>query len=232
MISALKEHQRWKEALLLGALCGVCFTVSVARAALTHSKMYLFLNWNLFLAFIPWMISTLIVIKPGLRKSKVLIAVLLALWLLAFPNAPYILTDLFHLNAGNKAPVWFDLVLVILFAWTGLLFGFLSLADLEGIFLRKLPGWMVVVLSSCMLFLGSFGIYLGRYLRWNSWDILRDPFRLLDNIGDRIVNPSAYPRTWGMTLMMGLLLNVMYWSLRLVARRAPPSIGARSNPIA
>jgi uncharacterized membrane protein len=151
----------------------------------------------------------------------VLVPVLLALWLLFFPNAPYILTDLYHLNGGNQAPLWFDLVLVILFAWTGLLFGFLSLADIEGIFLRRLPRWMVAGISSCMLVLGSFGIYLGRYLRWNSWDVLRNPFKLLDNIGDRIVNPSAYPRTWGMTLMMGLLLNAMYWSLRLVARRVP-----------
>jgi uncharacterized membrane protein len=225
MISALKQHHRWRETLLLAALCGISFSVSVGRAVLTHSKMYLFLNWNLFLAIIPWAISTGIVIKPGLRRSRILIAALLALWLLFFPNAPYILTDLFHLNAGSKAPVWFDLVLVILFAWTGLLFGFLSLADIEGIFLRRLPRWIVVVLSSGMLFIGSFGIYLGRYLRWNSWDILRDPFRLLDDIGGRIVNPAAYPRTWGMTIMLGLLLNVIYWSLRLVAGRVPPSPG-------
>jgi uncharacterized membrane protein len=221
MISDLKVHHRWQEALLLAVLCVICFGVSLVRAVLTHSKMFLFLNWNLFLAAIPWLISTTIVVKPWLRSSKILVAVLLSLWLLFFPNAPYILTDLFHLNEGNRAPIWFDLVLVILFAWTGLLFGFLSLADIEGI-LRRLPRWMVATISSCMLCLGSFGIYLGRYLRWNSWDIIRDPFRLLDNIGDRIVNPLAYPRTWGMTLMMALLLNAMYWSLRLIARRLPP----------
>jgi uncharacterized membrane protein len=109
--------------------------------------------------------------------------------------------------------------------------GFLSLDDIEGIFLRKLSRWLAAGISSCMLFVGSFGIYLGRYLRWNSWDILRDLLKLLDNIGDRIVSPSAYPRTWEATFMMGLLLNVMCWSLRLVARRAPlsgePSLGGR-----
>jgi uncharacterized membrane protein len=105
MIPALKAHHRWQEVLSLAALCGICFGVSLVRAALTHSKMYLFLNWNLFLAFIPWLISTTIVIKPWLRSSKTLVPVLLALWLLFFPNAPYILTDLYHLNEGNQAPL-------------------------------------------------------------------------------------------------------------------------------
>ncbi len=219
MISALKAHQRWREAFLLVVLCLVAVGVSIGRAALTRSRMYLFLNWNLFLAAIPWMISTAMVIKPWLRQSRILVPVLLVLWLLFFPNAPYILTDLFHLSEVSKAPVWFDLVLVILFAWTGLLFGFLSLADIESIFLRRLPRWLAAGISAGMLFVGSFGIYVGRYLRWNSWDVVRDPFKVLDNIGDRIVNPAAYPRTWGVTLMMGLLLNAMYWSLRLIARR-------------
>ena len=74
----------------------------------------------------------------------------------------------------------------------------------------------VTVISVMMLFAGSFGIYIGCYLRWNSWDILTSPFLLLYDIGDRFVNPFAHPRTWGMTLLMGVFLPVLYFSFRLI----------------
>jgi uncharacterized membrane protein len=70
-----------------------------------------------------------------------------------------------------------------------------------------------------LLFLGSFGVYLGRYLRWNSWDIITEPFRLFYDIADRIINPFEHPRTWGMTLFMGLFLTIIYWSFHLVRKR-------------
>ena len=79
--------------------------------------------------------------------------------------------------------------------------------------------WMVTAISVVLMFAGSFGIYIGRYLRWNSWDILTSPFQLLYDIGDRFVNPFAHPRTWGMTLLMGVFLNILYFSFRLIRRR-------------
>jgi uncharacterized membrane protein len=69
------------------------------------------------------------------------------------------------------------------------------------------------------LFLGSFGIYLGRYLRWNSWDIINKPFQLMYDIGDRLINPFSHSRTWGMTLLFGLFLNILYFSFRLIKNR-------------
>ena len=116
-------------------------------------------------------------------------------------------------------PVWFDLVLILSFAWTGLLFGFLSLWDIERLLSRYLSRFWISVISIGLLFLGSFGIYLGRYLRWNSWDIIKEPFGLLYDIGDRLINPFSHPRTWGMTLFMGFFLNLVYWSFRLIRNR-------------
>jgi uncharacterized membrane protein len=116
-------------------------------------------------------------------------------------------------------PIWFDLVLILSFAWTGLLFGFLSLWDIERVLSKSINQKIVRCISVFLLFLGSFGIYLGRYLRWNSWDIIKEPFRLFYDIGDRIINPLEYTRTWGMTLFMGLFLNIIYWSFRLVQNR-------------
>jgi uncharacterized membrane protein len=219
MLKNLKEKNRLNETLFLGALSLFCFGLSLFRIVYTDTKLFLFLNWNLFLAFIPWALTSLAIIKPNIQKRKISIVLLLASWLLFFPNAPYILTDLFHLTYKSTMPIWFDLVLILSFAWTGLLFGFLSLWDIEKILSKYIKRAYVTFISIALLFIGSFGIYVGRYLRWNSWDIISEPFELIYDIGDRIINPFEHPRTWGMTLFMGLFLNVIYWSLRLIRKR-------------
>jgi len=141
------------------------------------------------------------------------------IWLLFFPNAPYILTDLFHLRLKSSMPIWFDLLLILSFAWTGLMFGFTSLWNIENLLRNNLKPIYINLISSLLLFIGSFGIYVGRYLRWNSWDIINQPFDLFYDIGDRIINPFDHPRTWGMTLFMGGFLNLIYFSLRLVQNK-------------
>ena len=219
MLSKLKENNRLNETLFMGIVSIMCFSFSVFRFVYTDTKLFLFLNWNLFLAFIPWGLTTLTIIKPSWQKSRSILTVLLVSWLLFFPNAPYIFTDLFHLRLKTLMPVWFDLVLILSFAWTGLLFGFLSLWDIERLLSRYLSRFWISVISIGLLFLGSFGIYLGRYLSWNSWDIIKEPFGLLYDIGDRLINPFSHPRTWGMTLFMGFFLNLVYWSFRLIRNR-------------
>jgi uncharacterized membrane protein len=219
MLKLLKEKNRLNETLFMGGLTLLCFGFSIFRFAYTDSKMFLFLNWNLFLAFVPWALSTLLIAKSGLIRSKWILFGLLSVWLLFFPNAPYILTDLFHLRLKTAMPVWFDLTLILSFAWTGLLFGFLSLWDIETMLCRFIKRKYVTILSVILLFAVSFGIYIGRYLRWNSWDIITEPFALAYDIGDRIINPPAHPRTWGMTIVMGIFLNMLYWSFRLIRKR-------------
>jgi uncharacterized membrane protein len=203
----------------MGTLSFLCFCFTLFRCFYSGTRGFLFLNWNLFLAFIPWALTSFSVIKPNIQKSKVLIFILLAFWLLFFPNAPYILTDLFHLRLNLSMPVWFDLLLILSFAWTGLLFGFLSLGDIEQILHRKLKPAPVTIISILLLFVGSFGVYIGRYLRWNSWDLLTNPFSVMYDIGDRVINPFEHQTTWGMTLFMGLFLNIIYWSFQLIRKR-------------
>ena len=222
IITTLKEHDRLNETVFMGVLSLFCFAISIFRFVYTDTKVFLFLNWNLFLAFVPWAVSSLMMLRPKLRQSKWMLALLLCTWLLFFPNAPYILTDLFHLHISSSMPVWLDLVLILSFAWTGLLFGFLSLWDIEDLMRNWLKEKYVVLVSVLLLFIGSFGIYIGRYLRWNSWDILTSPFQLLYDIGDRLVNPFSHPRTWGVTILMGLFLNILYFSFRMIRRRHCP----------
>lgn len=220
MFKELRENNRLNETIFLGVLSLFCFSLSLVRFYLTDSKMFLFLNWNLFLAFIPWALTILVRIKPIIQKKRITIVTLLVSWLLFFPNAPYILTDLFHLRLKSAMPIWFDLVLILSFAWTGLLFVFLSLLDIENILGKSIKSRYITLISIGLMFLGSFGIYLGRFLRWNSWDIISEPFKLIYDIGDRIINPFSHPRTWGVTILMGILLTIIYLSLKLMQKRA------------
>lgn len=211
MLTLLKQHHRLGSTLLLLFMSLFCVTLSALRWYYTGSPFLLFLNWNLFLAFIPWALSTLCVIAG--YQNKALLALVIASWLLFFPNAPYILTDLFHLRHTRSAPVWYDLILILSFAWTGLAFGFISLMDIEQQ-LRPILGKRVIVVAILCLFLAGFGIYLGRFLRWNSWDIVSNPGSLLADITHRFTHPFAHGRTWGVTILMGSMLNLMYFTFR------------------
>ncbi len=220
MLQLLKDKKRFYEFIFLGLTSILCLSFSIFRIFYTSTGYFLFLNWNLFLASIPWVLTTIVILKPKIQKGKFTIYALLGIWLLFFPNAPYILTDLFHLRLATAMPIWFDLVLILSFAWVGLLFGYFSLWDIEKILSKTISRTWVNVISSSLLFLGSFGIYVGRYLRWNSWDIIRAPFGLFYDIGDRLINPFHHPRTWGMTLFMGIFLNMIYWSFKLIRKRS------------
>jgi len=195
------------------------FILSVTRIFLSDSFVFIFLNWNLFLASVPYFLSLSIQkIKKG-NYRKVKIIALLIVWLLFFPNAPYILTDLFHLRIKTGVPIWFDLILIISFAWAGLLFGFLSLIKIEQLLLLFLSSRQIAWLSSIILFLASFGVYLGRFLRWNSWDVFNQPSILFYDIFNRVINPFEHPRTWGVTLLFGVLLNLIYWTIKVLGNQ-------------
>ncbi|WP_230148649.1 DUF1361 domain-containing protein [Pedobacter sp. Bi27] len=220
MVQKLKNLGRLKITILLIAMTSFCVAISVTRSLITDTKVFLFLNWNLFLALIPFTISTLMLVYNLNRKLPVIL--LTITWILFFPNSPYILTDLFHLRLNGSAPIWFDLVLILSFAWTGLVYGLISLMDIEKHLITYLNKKLVNSLIISFLFLASFGIYLGRYLRWNSWDIISNPLGLASDILGRFLNPLSHPRTWGMTLLMGLLLNMIYFSIKFI--KAKPEL--------
>jgi uncharacterized membrane protein len=219
-LKMLKETGRLYETIFMVLLSAFCLGISLYRCYYTGTKVFLFLNWNLFLAFVPWALTSLSALKPAFKRTRLRVTILLCAWLLFFPNAPYILTDLFYLRLKFTMPLWYDLLLILSFAWTGLLFGFLSLWDIENILRAYIKPVPLTALSTAFLFIGSFGIYIGRYLRWNSWDIFTDPLELMSDISGRFMNPFVYPGSWGMTLFMGLFLNMLYWSFHLIVLRS------------
>ncbi len=181
---------------------------------MSESGHFLFLNWNLFLAGVPLLFSRLLMHDDNITKAKVIL--LVPMWLLFFPNAPYILTDLFHLGHVDSMPKWFDLLLILFFAWAGLFAGFKSLQDIQHMLTKFMSQRKSMVVVAALLFIAAFGVYLGRFERWNSWDLFTHPFGVLRDIADRFINPGEHLRTWGVTLLLGTLLNVIWFSIRLM----------------
>ncbi len=208
---------RFEVLLLLTFTVIFCFSLSLLRFAYTGSMLYLFLNWNLLLAILPCIISSYLVLHRH-SINRYSFAALSIAWLLLFPNSPYILTDLFHLHRHDGMPQWYDLIMILSFAWAGLLFGFMSLFQIEKILLEKCSAITTNIIVVSLLFMAAFGVYVGRFLRWNSWDIVSNPLTLGADIADRFVHPFDHGRTWGLTLFMGSLLSLIYFSAKMISR--------------
>jgi len=197
----LREH------VLLFSLAAFCFLLLMVRAKLTQSIFMFFLIWNLFLAYTPLAISG-IMINNAIKKWTFYPAFII--WLLALPNAPYIITDFIHLYKDNGVPVWFDILLIASFTICGLLFGLASMKNMHRIVSAK---FSTAIATTIMLFsslLSGFGIYLGRFLRYNSWDVLHKPFALMTDIIHSLIAAETYKPAWGITLGFGTLLFLLF----------------------
>jgi uncharacterized membrane protein len=191
---------------MFAASIGFTAALLLFRIFYSGSLVYLFFAWNLFLASVPLAAGILLLHV----KNKTMQWLLVSVWLLFLPNAFYIITDMVHLRERYPVPYWLDILLVFSAAMNGLMLAFASLFKVE-IFLRsKFSKHLVSVILVLCLFLSSFGVYLGRYLRWNSWDIISDPAGLGLAITGRFMDPFSHPRTWGMTLFFSVFFMITY----------------------
>ena len=197
---------------ILLAFFGFIALMLVVRIYYSGRFHYLFLVWNIFLAWIPFAVSSLFTRIDA--KHKWIQALVCCCWLAFFPNALYIVTDLVHLDLESTIPKWFDALLLFSSSVVGLLLAFISLQRAEQYLQRKVPVKMVPPLILLILFLGSFGVYLGRFLRWNSWDIIGDPLGLLSSIGHRVIYPADHWHTWGVTGMFTLFFYLLYIAIK------------------
>ncbi len=212
---AFLGRNRYKLAIF-GLLLGASFvsvTLVVARMAYSDSQQYRGLIWNLFLAWIPFVLAYIAYALSWRRFwLYVAIPVFAFLWLIFFPNAPYILTDLQYLSrASPDAPLWYDIILLIWVSWTGMLLGLVSLYLMHEIVQRNFGRWLgwafVLVVSG----LSSAGIYVGRFLRWNSWDILGNPSELAMDLLGLAIDPSL--RLLAFTTLFGVFFIFIYLTL-------------------
>lgn len=177
---------------LLNTACAVCVGLVVARVAYSESGRRLDLVWNLFLAWIPFILAYIAHAISWRRIWLYLVIPIVAfLWLIFFPNAPYMLTDLQDIaRAATDAPLWYDVIIIVWFSWTAMLLGVVSLYLMHDITQRtfgRFAGWAFVFVISG---LSSFGIYIGRFVRLNSWDILQKPTETAMNILGIVIDPS------------------------------------------
>lgn len=193
-IQLFMERNRYKFAIfgLMAFASLICFLLVAVRIAYSDTNRYTNLLWNLILAWIPFILAYF---AHALSWKKLLLYLMLPftafIWLIFFPNAPYILTDLQHLvRESTSAPLWYDVIIMVWFSWTGLLLGLVSLYLMHDIVQRtfgRFLGWAFVFIVSG---LSSFGVYLGRFIRFNSWDLLNDPKELVVTILGLTIDPS------------------------------------------
>ena len=182
----------------------------MARVAETGKFTYAFLLWNLFLAFVPYGITQWLSRNVQVIESKWKLAIVLLVWLLFIPNAFYIITDLFHLEHFDQAPKWFDLLMVFSFAWNGLLLGIISVRKVQ-LILNMVSGRILSNLAVfIVMWLNAFGVYLGRYLRFNSWDIITKPFSLAGEMLEILFHPLQNKMEWGMITVYAIFMSLLY----------------------
>ena len=204
-----------KRLIVVSMLLFWCACMIAVRINRTGSGYYVFLVANLFLASVPLFFSTALRIATHRQLHWTIRFAVFGLWLLFLPNAPYILTDILHLTRASHAPAWYDLALLLSCSGTGLLLGYLSLIDVQAIVARSFGsacGWIFAMVS---LVLSGFAIYLGRFLRWNSWDVLIEPSRLFELMGT-VVHPWAHTQAVSVTIIFGVILTLGYITLRVL----------------
>src|SRR5262245_13452498 len=211
-----RDDRKMARVLLVLALAsGFCGALALTRMGLTGRAALMFLGWNLILAWVPLLVSLAIVRRhaPGRRSSRVGSFALGAVWLAFFPNAPYLVTDLIHLRARGFVLQLYDAMMVFAFALTGLCIAFLSLWLIHRLVERRVgrtAGWAFV---AAVAGLAGVGVFLGRFPRWNSWDIVTKPGEPFATLVVHAQDPCAHTTAIGVTLRMGGLFAIAYLML-------------------
>lgn len=185
--------------------------IYILRVFISHHFAYNNLVWNLFLAWLPYGFS---LVAAGLHRLFVkrwrLLVVPGLAWLAFFPNAPYLVTDLYHLAYRPPVPMWFDIGLVLIYAFTGFFLAAASLRTMQGLVRAYLGGTVSWLFAFATIGLGGLGIYLGLFVRLNSWDLLYHPFRIARTLARPVLDPLNNLRFFGFTLMFTAILLVFY----------------------
>jgi uncharacterized membrane protein len=218
--------------LALGFASVACVVLVLARIVWTGQLRYGFLIANLFLAWMPLVFALLACDKYQTetgRRWKFL--GLAGAWLLFFPNSPYIFTDIIHLTNRYYFHFWIDLVLILVCALTGLVVGFVSLYLMQSIAARmfgRLASWLFVAVVTG---LSSFGVYLGRFLRLNSWDVVVRPGKIYHGLGVWAGSVSVNRTSVGFLLMFAAFLFLAYVMLYALTHLSPARLTAESPPL-
>lgn len=207
--------------LAIGSLLILATLISIILEKLlvyfNGGNPYSFLLFNLALAWIPMIAAALAYWTHRNRIAFwIFMPICTLIWLIFFPNAPYLLTDFQHLAySGSETPLWFDVITLIWFAWTGLLLGVFSLSLMQEVVtdvFNRFTGWGFAI---GVTILSSLGVYLGRFLRWNSWDLLYDPIPIARDLYSIVRHPMSNLPTYVFTILFTLLFLFIYLTFHL-----------------
>lgn len=197
-----------------------------AGAISNHSFELWYLIWNLFLAWLPLLfVLWLVVVLRKRPWSSWQGVTLTLLWLFFLPNSFYMVSDFIHLQDYQRVDIVYDAVMFSSFVITGLLLGYASLYLVHRELIKRLESRMAWSWIGGVLALCSFAIYLGRDLRWNTWDVLVNPAGILFDVSEPIIHPTAHYIAFTTTLTFFVFLGSLYvvtWQLaRTVAQQKP-----------
>lgn len=175
----------------------------------THSFLYIF--WNIFLASVPFIMSSFMLIRINKSNFYNPISIFcFIIWFLFLPNAPYVITDFIHLGEVRNVPVMYDIILLFTSSIVSMLFGLYSMEQMEKILAHKFSEKLIKVIMLLIIFFTSFGIYLGRTLRFNSWDLFVNYHSLFQAIREIFMNSSKHINAYFYTVIFFFLIYTSY----------------------
>ncbi|MBK9732921.1 MAG: DUF1361 domain-containing protein [Chitinophagaceae bacterium] len=184
------------------------------RTLYTNDTYYGFLLWNLFLAWLPFIFAYWAYRNYFLGGHMISILLPALFWLLFFPNAPYIITDIVHMRTRSGIPIWFDATMVFCFAFTGFILGLSSLYMIHRMLHHAFASWKSWLMIMLLIAMSGYGIYIGRILRWNSWDIFTSPIPLLHDVHDTILTPSSLAMIAMFSILMGITYPFLFYFVK------------------
>ena len=213
----------WHLTLTLALPSSLAVALLIARVARSGSLRFGFLAWNLALAWVPYGLALLARRVRGVPLAAVLVG-----WLLFLPNAPYVVTDLVHLPR-SAVYEWHDLGLVAAFALACWFLGMASLHITHDVLESHLNAGVAWIVVGGAALASGVGVYVGRVLRWNSWDPITDPAMLLRAVGVRLADPFGNTILIGFVLLFGGLFLSSYVVMRTLATQSSFSNQATSQ---
>lgn len=210
ILDLFNSNKKINSVLIL--MCVYAVSLLIIRAKITQSIFLFFLMWNLFLGLIPYFLMLYLKMNDNYTKSKIKMYATTVIWLAFLPNSFYIVTDLVHLSLSHASTFWYDLTIISSFAFIGFFLGIQSIFLFEKIIVNNFHKKIQIIIVPAVCLLSGFGIYLGRILRYNSWDIISHPVKLFSDIGTQLTTYNSML----FSLHFGILIYLFYTSKKLI----------------